>query len=547
MAARYGGREARLLEAGLALAQDRQLPAVFRRLVALAAELTGARWCGVGVFGADKLVVDVIATGSRDPEQPAAASGPKRAAEAAEPERAAEAPESERAAEAPESEPRRAVLPAPGPGVLRIPVMIQDAPFGDLCVAGKREAVDFDEDDQLALETLAAYASVAIENATLLMEAEGRARRLEALREVAARLLAGPQLDDLLVLIASHAMLLARADGCTVLIPGAREGTLVIDAAVGIAGDLRGLEVPIDQSVAGEVIQTGKTEVVANLSADSRTFPPAAERGISGSAMYLPLRARQEPFGALVVVRRVGAVAFGESDVELVEGFADLAAVAFEYISVHRELRRLAVLEERERIARELHDGAIQALFAVGMGLQATAARTGEPEVTRRLHGAVGELDRVISDLRSYIFGLRPGVLAGRHIDQALRRLAEETAMPAGVTTVVEVEEQVAAALSQHAGELVQVVREALSNVVRHARATTCRVSLYWRQGSVGGLPGRIAVLEVDDDGVGFDPRASRPGHGLGNLSARAAALGGSLELESSSGEGTTVRVLIPL
>src|SRR6266545_4911679 len=457
MAASYGGREARLLEAGLALTLDRELPAVLRRLVALASELTGARSSVLGVLGANNVVVEVISTAPDGPDL-----GP-------------------------------AGLPAPGPGVLRLRVKVRGVAFGDLCVTGKRDAADFDEDDRRALEALAAYAGVAIENARLLVEAEGSARRLEALREVAAKMLAGSPLDQLLELIASHAIRLARAEGASVLVPGPREGTLVMEVVIGPTRGLRGVEIPIDHSVAGRVIQTGKAEV------------------------------------------------------ELVEGFADLAAVAYEYASVHRELRRLAIMEERERIARDLHDGAIQALFSVGMGLQATAARTGEPEVTRRLHGAVGELDRVISDLRSYIFGLRPGVLAGRHIDQALRRLAEEIAMPAGVTTVVEVEEQVAAALSQHAGELVQVVREALSNDVRHARATTCRVSLYWRQGSVGGLPGRVAVLEVDDDGVGFDPRASRPGHGLGNLSARAAALGGSLELESSSGEGTTVRVLIPL
>src|SRR6266536_1973167 len=452
MAASYGGREARLLEAGLALTLDRELPAVLRRLVALASELTGARSSVLGVLGANNVVVEVISTAPDGPDL-----GP-------------------------------AGLPAPGPGVLRLRVKVRGVAFGDLCVTGKRDAADFDEDDRRALEALAAYAGVAIENATLVME-----------------------------------------------------------VVIGPTRGLRGVEIPIDHSVAGRVIQTGKAEIVAHLGTDPRAFQPVAELRRPGPAMFVPLRARQEPFGALVVIRRVGDPGFGEADVELVEGFADLAAVAYEYASVHRELRRLAIMEERERIARDLHDGAIQALFSVGMGLQATAARTGEPEVTRRLHGAVGELDRVISDLRSYIFGLRPGVLAGRHIDQVLRRVADEIATPAGVTTVVEVEEQVAAALSQHAGELVQVVREALANVVRHARATTCRVSLYWRQGSVGGLPGRVAVLEVDDDGVGFDPRASRPGHGLGNLSARAAALGGSLELESSSGEGTTVRVLIPL
>src|SRR6266542_532835 len=473
MAASYGGREARLLEAGLALTLDRELPAVLRRLVALASELTGARSSVLGVLGANNVVVEVISTAPDGPDL-----GP-------------------------------AGLPAPGPGVLRLRVKVRGVAFGDLCVTGKRDAADFDEDDRRALEALAAYAGVAIENARLLVEAEGSARRLEALREVAAKMLAGSPLDQLLELIASHA-------------------------------------IRIDHSVAGRVIQTGKAEIVAHLGTDPRAFQPVAELRRPGPAMFVPLRARQEPFGALVVIRRVGDPGFGEADVELVEGFADLAAVAYEYASVHRELRRLAIMEERERIARDLHDGAIQALFSVGMGLQATAARTGEPEVTRRLHGAVGELDRVISDLRSYIFGLRPGVLAGRHIDQVLRRVADEIATPAGVTTVVEVDEQVAAALSPHAGDLVQLVREALANVVRHAGATTCRVSLYWRQAAAGLQRGRLAVLEVDDDGGGFDPKLAPTGHGLGNLRARASTLGGTLELKSVSGDGTVVRVLIP-
>jgi signal transduction histidine kinase len=124
--------------------------------------------------------------------------------------------------------------------------------------------------------------------------------------------------------------------------------------------------------------------------------------------------------------------------------------------------------------------------------------------------------------------------------------VADEIATPAGVTTVVEVDEQVAAALSPHAGDVVQLVREALANVVRHAGATTCRVSLYWRQAAAGLQRGRLAVLEVDDDGGGFDPKLAPTGHGLGNLRARASTLGGTLELKSVSGDGTVVRVLIP-
>jgi signal transduction histidine kinase len=507
MGASYGGREARLLEAGLALAHDRELPAVLRRLVTLAAELTGAGWAALGVLGADGTLVELVAT----------------------------------------DQDRRATLPEPGPGVLRVPVQVRGAPYRELCVTDRREGADFDEDDLRCLEVLAVHAGVAIDNAGLLAEVEGGARRLQALREVAARLLAGAQLDELLEMIASHAKDLARAYGASVVTPGPRDGTLVFQAvATDPTGALKGMEVPVEQSVAGRVIQTGKTEILPDLSADPRAYQPAAQLRHPGPAIVIPLRARQEPFGALLVIRQVGGPGFGEADVELVEGFADLAAVAYEYAIMHRELRRLAVMEERERIARELHDGAIQALFAVGMGLQATAARTGEPEVAGRLHAAVGELDRVISDLRSYIFGLRPGVLAGRHVGQALRRLADDIAAPAGVTAVVEVQEQVAAALGPYAGELVQLVREALSNIVRHSGARTCRVSLYWRQEDAGPS-GRVAVLEVDDDGGGFDPQLAHAGHGLNNLRARAGALGGSLELQSVAGDGTTVRVTIPL
>ncbi|MDF2743418.1 MAG: integral rane sensor signal transduction histidine kinase [Actinomycetia bacterium] len=157
----------------------------------------------------------------------------------------------------------------------------------------------------------------------------------------------------------------------------------------------------------------------------------------------------------------------------------------------------------------------------------------------RRIGGAVEELDRVIGDLRNYIFGLRPGILADRQLDQALRRLGEELEQKAGVVTVVEVDPQAAAALADVAAEVVQLAREALSNVSRHAQATSCRVSLYRLQDAT--------VLEIDDDGRGFDPaRASGTGQGLPNLHERAKRLGGRTQIHSTPGQGTKVQVTIP-
>ena len=214
------------------------------------------------------------------------------------------------------------------------------------------------------------------------------------------------------------------------------------------------------------------------------------------------------------------------------------AGTAIENVDLHRANERVALLEDRERIAKELHDGVIQSLFAVGMGLEGTSMVATDPQVSERINGAVDELDHVIRDLRNYIFGLRPGILADRGLDTALRALAEEFQAKSGVITIVELDEEVAARLASVAGDVVQLTREALSNVGRHAHAATCRVSLRHED--------HVAVLEIDDDGEGFDPGAERRGEGLTNLEGRAASLGGKTVVGSTV-QGTTVRIELPL
>jgi signal transduction histidine kinase len=194
-----------------------------------------------------------------------------------------------------------------------------------------------------------------------------------------------------------------------------------------------------------------------------------------------------------------------------------------------------------ERVAKELHDGAIQSLFAVGMGLQGSALLASDSELRDRIQNAVEELDRVIRDLRNYIFGLRPGILADRQLDQAIQGLVEEFQRRTGVVAIAQVDPGVAAELAGRAGDVVQLAREALSNVSRHAQAVTCRVSLY--RDEQGG------VLEIDDDGRGFDPAAATgtgTGQGLRNLRERAEGLGGRAEIHSTPGEGTRIRVTLP-
>jgi signal transduction histidine kinase len=151
----------------------------------------------------------------------------------------------------------------------------------------------------------------------------------------------------------------------------------------------------------------------------------------------------------------------------------------------------------------------------------------------------VGQIDEVIRDLRNYIFGLRPGLAADRHLGRALRELGEQLEQQHGVACAVDVDQAVAARLAGQAADIVQMAREALSNVGRHAHAATCRLA-------VRGEPG-FAVLEIEDDGRGFVPGDGNEGWGLGNLRERAAGMGGSLDMASVPGEGTTVRLRIPV
>ncbi|HZA82454.1 MAG TPA: GAF domain-containing sensor histidine kinase, partial [Actinomycetes bacterium] len=390
-----------------------------------------------------------------------------------------------------------------------------------------------------ALVLLAAQAGVAIENAHLYEEAHDRAQRLEAIRAITTAILAGTDTAELLELVVRHARELAGADLATLALP-AEDDRLVVEAADGLLADqLRGTVFAARGSVTGEVIRTGKAVILADASADERVVQPVIRAGV-GPAVFIPLAVRGRILGTLTVANAEGGPLLRETTIQLVETFAEQAAVAIEYRRLQDELQRLALLEDRERIAKELHDGAIQALFAVGMGLQGAAVLAASEEQRSRIQNAVEEVDRVIRDLRNYIFGLRPGILADRQLDQALHGLVEEFGQRTGVVAIAEVDPQVAAELASRAGDVVQLAREALSNVSRHAQATTCRVSLYRDESGAG-------VLEVDDDGQGFDPvRTTRTGQGLRNLRERAERLGGRAEVSSTPGQGTRVRVTIP-
>jgi PAS domain S-box-containing protein len=368
-----------------------------------------------------------------------------------------------------------------------------------------------------------------------------RAReRLESVLEILDGILRGRETEEVLSLVAQRALQLAGAELATIAVPsGADMMRIRVAEGTGAAG-LRGIELEMTGSLAGAVLRDGRPAVVGDARDDGRADRESVRIGDIGPILVVPLIAAEKPFGTLTLANHPGGRQFDDQDLQTVLLFAAQASVALEYARIREELQRLAVMEDRERIGRELHDGAIQALFAVGMGLQGAAAMTADSALHHRLEAAVTQIDGVIRDLRNYIFGLRPGILADRALDQALRHLAEEMEEKSGVTTVVDIDPRVGARLSAQANDVVQLAGEALSNVARHAGATTCRVTLATDDGR--------AILEVEDDGSGFDPARRRGGgQGLRNLGDRAKQLGGEMEIESVRGEGTTIRFRIPL
>ncbi len=534
-------RKDQLLESALILSSDLSLPVVLQRIIELAASLTHARYGALGVVGPDGRLTDFITTGITPEER--RAIGPPPVGEGilgvlirdAKPLRLRRIDDDPRHVGFPPNHP-------PMQSFLGAPVQARGKTFGNIYLTEKQGAQEFDAEDEAALLVLATQAGVAIENARLYEEARRRGRWLEAVREISSAIMAGADSDGVLQTIARRARDLVDAATATIITPaqGGGNESLTIKVADGDhAAELVGLQVPAQGSVSGDVIRSGQRVVLADASRSDRPYPPMIALGNMGPLLLVPLVVRGRPFGTLTVANPIGAAAFDEEAIRLVETFADQASVALEYGRAQRELSRLSVLDERERIGRELHDGVIQALFSVGMGLQATAARSGDPEVESRVEAAVGEIDRAIRDLRNYIFGLRPGILADRQLEQALQDLAHEFEEKSGVTTVTDIDGTVSAELAPRAGDLVQLTREALSNVGKHAHATTCRVSLH--------RDGEAAVLEIDDDGQGFDTVAPQTGHGLRNLKERGIAIGGHVAVESRSGEGTTVRIAIPI
>ncbi|MBF6234892.1 GAF domain-containing protein [Nocardia farcinica] len=424
---------------------------------------------------------------------------------------------------------------------LGVPVQVRGEIFGNLYLTEKAGAQEFTDDDEIVVQALAAAAGIAIENARLYRQSRARQQWLEATRDVATELLAGGEPNEVLELITHRALALSRSAGVFVALPpdpdlAADEVShLTVVAAAGIAAQsLAGQTLAVDGSPCGSVLRTGCPSTVDTLSPSFVTEHAAG----SGPALILPLRARNAVIGILVVLHSAQAQPSDAESDAVMAAFADQTALALQLSDTQRRMRELDILSDRDRIARGLHDHVIQRLFAVGLSLQGSMQRARNPEVRSRLADTIEEIQSIIQDIRHSIFDLQSNHAADPSSYRTyLHALIIDMTADRGLRTTVRIAGPVTVLSPMLAENVEAVLREAVSNVVRHAEANSIWVEL------------RIAeevTVEVRDDGCGIPVDVGRRS-GLANLADRAEQLGGVFRLGARTDGGTALHWSAPL
>jgi signal transduction histidine kinase len=525
-----------LLDAVVGVASGLELPATLRRIVEAAVALVDAEYGALGVIGPDRSLDQFVYTGIDEATR----------------QRIGQLPEGHGILGLLIDDPRPVRLhrladhPAsygfppnhpPMNTFLGVPVRVRDEIFGNLYLTEKRGG-DFTVDDELVVQALAAAAGVAIENARLFEQTRRRQRWLEASNEIRAALLSGTDADEALLLIAARARELAAADIVLLLLPdpAAPEERLVVTVADGAdAGDMRGLRSPIADSAAGRAYRSGEAAVSADIGADEPVF---AEHPGYGPALVVPLGGPAET-GVLVVAKAAGARLTAEST-DLTIAFAGQAALALRLAEAQWAHAQLALYADRDRIARDLHDQVIQRLFATGMSLESLTRQVSDATAQAKLHRAVDDLDHTIREIRTTIYALQAPADQPMQLRQQLLAVVEEAAGDSGLELDVRVTGPIETIVPPEvAAHALAVLREAVTNVVRHAKATSVAVTV---------VAGDELCVQVTDDGTGLPDDGGGRRSGLGNLADRAAELGGSLSAgPAPSGAGTQLVWAVPL
>jgi signal transduction histidine kinase len=362
----------------------------------------------------------------------------------------------------------------------------------------------------------------------------------------ATRAIAGElDLDRVLQLIVDSVRELVAARYAALGIVG-EDGAIERFITSGMSAETRAQIGPLPRGhgLLGTIIRDGVTLRIPDIAQHPDTYGFPAHHPPMTSLLGVPVRVASATVGNLYLTDKIAAVEFGDADQHLVEMFALHAGIAIQNARLHDQVQKLAIVDERLRISRDLHDGIIQSIYAVSLSLEdmADLIAADPKSAAERVDRAIDRLHTTIGDIRTFIVGLGPGAEGG--LASALRSMVAELLAGSGVELFVDVADEEALDTRLHpeaAHELLQIAREAVSNVARHSGSRLAWLSL--------GIDGDEAILRIEDEGVGFDTtRRLGSGHfGLANLRYRAAGLAGTLTIESEPNRGTRIIVRLPL
>ncbi len=532
------GRLRGLLHANQMIVGHLALPVVLRRIAEAARELIGARYAALGVIAPDGYLSEFIHVGMEPGTVERIGRLPQGKGLLG---ALIDEPQAIRL-DCIADDPRSSGFPKNHPPMtnfLGVPILVRDEVFGNLYLTESTRG-EFTEDDEALAKSLAATAGVAIENARLFEAARTRQEWLQATAAITRQLLSDDP-GDPLRLIAERTREIAKADLVTVVRPTGTDGAdLKIDVAVGTGSpELVGLRLPVDGSLSGQVFTTGEA---------LRMSGPSNQRGLAlalsaelelGPVLVVPLGGSVRMHGVLTVARVSGRPAFTAEDLDMASGFANQAAVAVELADARDEKQRAAMLDERERIAADLHDHVIQSLFAAGLTLQAVAGRLHPGPSTDRILSTINGLDDTIRQIRTSIFQLSQAPKTGQpslrsRVLDAVADVTPGLGFEPSVRFSGPIEDVPAGELSD---DMVAVLHEAMSNVARHAGASAVSADII---AAVDRL-----TIEIRDNGHGMGDSTRRSG--LANLRRRAERHGGSMDLLPVEPSGTKLRWSVPV
>ncbi|MEN4042062.1 MAG: GAF domain-containing sensor histidine kinase [Anaerolineaceae bacterium] len=543
-------RLAALHRASLELVGDISLESLLHRIAEMACQQVNAQYAAVGILGESGQLEQFITVGMTEEEIQQMEHPPRGLGLIGALMRSDETIRIPNIA----ADPRSVGFPKRHPAMtsfLGVPIRSGSRQLGQIYLTNKLGANEFSDDDQLVIETLASYAAVGVTNARLYKQLIRRDRvltrrneNLALLNELASTLASSFDIDAILDKSLSQVMDYLSLEVGEVYLRQGDTRTLVRvhHRSKSLTGLWNQSEFRFGQGMVGVTAETGQASQITLAGENGSDLSQSVIESEFNQIACFPLNGRQGILGVLCVAAHPSQP-IGELEMQFLTAISSWIAASVENVRLNLQQRRLAVLEERERIGMDLHDGVIQSIYAVGLTLEHARLLMNEDktQATRRIEQAIDDLNSTIRDIRAYILDLRPRQLHNENLIQGVQRLVSEFR----ANTLVEVAlhgpaDGLAELPDTQAIALFHICQEALANIAKHARAQHVTITLWATAGR--------ALLEVQDDGRGFELEKVRLtlGHGLSNMQTRARNAGGDVDFTSEPGQGMTVFAWVP-